>query len=437
MNSVSLDELKGIEKNIKRQLITEYNEFISEEKASLLLNEDYFNKSNYSNNKSLSKYQGELLRKLFSELINVKVEDNIESENLQEGLVEYYTKEFANKNNLEINERPDLKNKIKNAKEMINKLGEKSNKLIFTSNFNDINSIISETDVEDKNKDIIPSLVLVYENNEQFIKYIDNNGEIHLVKSNDPKKVSKLYKKLSNKNTNPKEMFEELTSIENNIKNKEIDMLDFIQTKNNSAERIDINEDVINDVISNITDNENINNSNLNLDNNEENDNLDTLKEDNDESNAVLEVIEEDNNEPNLNNIVNEDLSEEDDESNAVLEVIEEDNNKPNLNNIVNEDLSEDDDESNAVLEVIEEDNNKPNPNNIIQEKSEDLEKEYNNETLYNNNINEENSFLENNDTNNYYEENKKNDLYMLFYIIAIVICVALIIGFVIYNFYN
>ena len=51
MNSVSLDELKGIEKNIKRQLITEYNEFISEEKASLLLNEDYFNKSNYSNNK--------------------------------------------------------------------------------------------------------------------------------------------------------------------------------------------------------------------------------------------------------------------------------------------------------------------------------------------------------------------------------------------------
>ena len=259
---------------------------------------------------------------------------------------------------------------------------------------------------------------MVYENNEQFIKYIDNNGEIHLVKSNDPKKVSKLYKKLSSKNTNPKEMFEELTSIENNIKNKEIDMLDFIQTKNNSAERIDINEDVINDVISNITDNENINNSNLNLDNNEENDNLDTLKEDNDESNAVLEVIEEDNNEPNLNNIVNEDLSEEDDESNA-------------------------------VLEVIEEDNNKPNPNNIIQEKSEDLEKEYNNETLYNNNINEENSFLENNDTKNVeeqtfdeakvpnYEENKKNDLYMLFYIIAIVICVALIIGFVIYNFYN
>lgn len=428
MNSVTLDELKELEKSIKKEIIIEYSAFISKDKVDYWLNNDYFNKSNYSSNKTLSKYQGELLRHLFSDIINVEIDGNEESKNLQEGLVEYYVENYSNKNNIEINARPDLKNKVKNASDIANKLGKLINKLSFTGDYNDINNALKE--IEDNNKNSFevkqpnPSLTLVYENNEQFIKYIDENNETHLVKSSDPKKISKLYKELSRKNIEPKEIFEQLTSIndekkEELINSEEINMLDYVEPKQNNSEKIAINESDISSIISDIPSEENIvEEEKIEIENSTpvENNDIDyeeykkTLEE------GVLEPIVEDNY-----------------ELEAPVELDEEEN-ITEYKNDENYDF-----DKTGYIELITEKNDNKNDEIIPVTTNEEIKNENDkNDEFHSNDIKSTTNSNEKvviKEEKEY--ENKKDNMYMLFYLFAITISIALIIGIIILKYYS
>ena len=410
MNSVTLDELKELEKSIKKELIIEYNGFIPKDKADLWLNNDYFNKSNYNSKKALSKYQGELLRHLFSDIIKVELKNNERSKNLQEGLIEYYVEQFSNNKNIEINNRPDLKSKVKEASDIASKLGKTMDKLSFTGNYNDIIKALKET-----------------------------GNKVNTTESKD----------LNQKSTNDNE------NEENQIKSEEINMLDFIKPKHDETEKIEIDESDINNIISDVQGEKNaFEKEEIEIENTipVENNDIDYEKYEKTLEEGILEPIVEDNyeletpielneneNTPEYKNDENYDF-----DKTGYIEVINEESYKENGNNDLN--LVTSYEETN---EKMPEENDDFVPENTDEETNENISED-NNE---NNNALDNEEDNQNIETNDVIEptdlevvqdskeeknsEEKKENIYMIFYLFAITISVALIVGIILLKYYS
>ena len=410
MNSVTLDELKELEKSIKKELIIEYNGFIPKDKADLWLNNDYFNKSNYNSKKALSKYQGELLRHLFSDIIKVELKNNEKSKNLQEGLIEYYVEQFSNNKNIEINNRPDLKSKVKEASDIASKLGKTMDKLSFTGNYNDIIKALKET-----------------------------GNKVNITKSKD----------LDQKSTNDNE------NKENQIKSEEINMLDFIKPKHDETEKIEIDESDINNIISDVQgENNAFEKKEIEIENTipVENNDIDYEKYEKTLEEGILEPIVEDNyeletpielneneNTPEHKNDENYDF-----DKTGYIEVINEESYKENGNNDLNlvtsyeetnDNISEENDD--FVPETTDEETNE----NISEDNNENnnaLDNEEDNQNIETNDVTEPTDLEVVQDSKEEKNsEEKKENIYMIFYLFAITISVALIVGIILLKYYS
>ncbi len=415
MNSVTLDELKELEKNIKKELIIEYNGFIPKDKADLWLNNDYFNKSNYNSKKALSKYQGELLRHLFSDIIKVELKNNEKSKNLQEGLVEYYVEQFSNNKNIEINNRPDLKSKVKEASDIASKLGKTIDKLSFTGNYNDIIKALKET-----------------------------GNKVNITESKD----------LDQKSTNDNE------NKENQIKSEEINMLDFIKPKHDETEKIEIDESDINNIISDVQgENNAFEKEKIEIENTipVENNDIDYEKYEKTLEEGVLEPIVEDNyeletpielneneNTPEYKNDENYDF-----DKTGYIEVINEESYKENGNNDLNlvtsyeetnDNISEENDDfvpettNEETNENISEDNNE---NNNALDNEEDNQNIETNDVIEPTDLEVVQDSKEEKNSEEKNSEEKKENIYMIFYLFAITISVALIVGIILLKYYS
>ena len=126
MNSITLEELKDFESSAKREIILTYMNIIPKSKVDAVLQKEYVSKENFNENKPIEKQYGDLLRKIFKDYINIDKEYN-------DSFVEYYSMLLASKLHVSINERPDLKNKVKVIVELYEKLGEELHMMVFNN----------------------------------------------------------------------------------------------------------------------------------------------------------------------------------------------------------------------------------------------------------------------------------------------------------------
>ena len=414
MDSISLDELKEFESSVKKDIIVKYNSVLPKEKVDFVLQKEYVTEESQKKNKNKKKNYGELIRSIFTDLINPN-----DNSDLIHSLVEYYTMNFAEENNIEINDRPDLKGKLKVIIKEEKKLGNDLNMMAFNDMYSNL------LDNVEKNSKKIPNVKLVYKNNEQYIEFVDENNKKHSEKSNNPKKTSSLYKKLIKNNVDPKEIFNQLTNIpsDNQTISEEINMLDFI-SNNNTNNSIDNSFEEINNEISDnfdeiLEESQPLTNDDVKDENNElsmpaefDNYNYEKIHE-NEELDIEKETIE--NNE--IQNEINEtDIVENDeyDNSSTSIETIDDldnlDDSNHTENNTYYETIEKETDEYNVEESNLEDIKSFRETLDTTENKDEEFEKE---------------------------EDNRKNDIYMIFYIFAVIVSIALIIGIIFLKFYS
>jgi len=342
MNSITLEELKDFESKVKDSIIANYANDISKERLDFILDKVYVNKQNYSSKKDIKKQYGDLIRKIFKDIITINEEYN-------SALIEYYTDATSKDLNVVINERPDLKNKLKQVLKIKEKLENNFDKIILNNQ------------------------------NEELMNALNSSDEV--------------------KN------------------NEEINILDFVKTDQSNDIEIN-NKDSNNDIIQDSFED--------NLDDNIEEDMTfdefeKTLQD------GMLEPINEDK--YNLDVPVINDFEQLD----YVEEIHENQNNEVNNTDVQNEN------EQNISNEPEFEDNQ------IVNENNSEVIDDFNNDVLVEKEANENNEIdnsksQEINDNTMTEDENvidEKNDSYMIFYIFAVTISLALIIGIILLKFYS
>lgn len=219
MESVTLDELKIFESSVKEKIFTEYSNSISQEKTTEVLKKEYVNADIFRKKKSLAKLHGEVIRSIFSDLINKNIDSNKKA-----GLIEYYTIAIATKYDIEINDRPDLKGMIKSILNDKAQQGYKFDDLSFSE------------DVLDNSKKVKPVVSLFYENGEQYIRFIDEYGKTEVIKSDNHEEISNFFKEHASNNLDSKAMYDKLMEYMNNqeeeITSEEVNILDYISDEN-------------------------------------------------------------------------------------------------------------------------------------------------------------------------------------------------------------
>ncbi len=455
MNSITLEELKDFESSAKREIILTYMNIIPKSKVDAVLQKEYVSKENFNENKPIEKQYGDLLRKIFKDYINIDKEYN-------DSFVEYYSMLLASKLHVSINERPDLKNKVKVIVELYEKLGEELHMMVFNNREMELLNIIKN------NENNGPSLNLVYKDSVQYIEYVDKEKVTHLVKTNDPDKISKEYKKLMKKEKDLEKIFNKLVSLDEealeHTTNEEVNMTDYINPKKDEAENI------MNEVSEAVSSNE--------MDFDEfsktlKDDEMAPIKED--EYVEELQKIDEVNNEnesPMVEDETVESEIEESVEENTADDIINSVNEEMNDDTLENENIEEELPESEEVPTIepldepvlddtpIEEVKNVEQTDEDgfvsgeIHSEEDNQAEEQQDEAIPNNDVEsetyieepkeviEKRDYLEEHDDSNENEElfennDKKESITMIFYILAIVISLSLIIGILLLKYYS
>ena len=288
-----LNRLKQFESMLKAILMAEYGEFLPEDKISLLNAKNYA-EMNYNNSLSESENNGKVVRDMMKDMMNIQCTKEITLENgetlninygedLEDALIEYYSRNLSQKYGFDINEIPELKDDLETIKLLNEKLDGTLDRSVFNSDAiellkkADFKELIEKCDKEalqkhlEKNKDIAAglnqnenkekqndimkenterenSVQLVWLDGKKYIKYIDNGGKVSLTEVLDNGETEEFYKqKLANLKPGEKldpERFKHeldeyrkqitLTKTEDvnpdNLNHKEINMLNFILT---------------------------------------------------------------------------------------------------------------------------------------------------------------------------------------------------------------
>lgn len=290
MQNISLDKLKQFESLMKKCLIARFGKYLPQDKISLLNSRSFIDENIIGSGLNIETAQGEVIRSIMSGVIDVRCQKEIKingdtenvdfGEYLQEGIIEYYTQDLAEKYRININDKPELKDNLEMIALLREKLGQDLDSMVFIKtaveilDASELEEAIKKSDTEalkehlaqkqdisipgkkgmaEETKDE-PSLTqkeriqIVYIEGKQYIKYIDKEDQVHLIESNNPDRISELYKsalsKLDNgKDFKPEDLFKELTSVlaeessmtsdEVNpdlLTSEEINMLDFIHS---------------------------------------------------------------------------------------------------------------------------------------------------------------------------------------------------------------
>jgi len=232
MEAKQIAQLRAFEKMLVARMLINYGSFLSEEmKKNLTQNTlipDDFNKI-FTSPENL---QGEILRLVLNKVFsNIECTKNMEfsdgsvqkvpyGEYLKQGLIIYFAKEFSKMYNLSIDEVPTLNSNLESVLKIMETLNINFMPLVFNSDAigilvaanikeitkacdNDAAKKYIENINKTKDNEIIERIKgrgkispPMYANGVQYIKYVDEKGEVHLIKSSDPKFVSNTYKEL-------------------------------------------------------------------------------------------------------------------------------------------------------------------------------------------------------------------------------------------------
>ena len=432
MNSITLEELKDFESSAKREIILTYMNIIPKSKVDAVLQKEYVSKENFNENKPIEKQYGDLLRKIFKDYINIDKEYN-------DSFVEYYSMLLASKLHVSINERPDLKNKVKVIVELYEKLGEELHMMVFNNREMELLNIIKN------NENNGPSLNLVYKDSVQYIEYVDKEKVTHLVKTNDPDKISKEYKKLMKKEKNLEKIFNKLVSLDEEAleptTNEEVNMTDYINPKKDEAENI------MNEVSEAVSSNE--------MDFDEfsktlKDDEMAPIKEDETVESEIEESVEE-NTADDIINSVNEEMNDDTLENENIEEELPESEEVPTIEPLDEPVLDDTPIEEVKNVEQTDEDGF---VSGEIHSEEDNQAEEQQDEAIPNNDVEsetyieepkeviEKRDYLEEHDDSNENEElfennDKKESITMIFYILVIVISLSLIIGILLLKYYS
>lgn len=298
MSDISLNKVKQFESLIIKCLIIKYGSNLPQNKIELLNSSNFITPEMINGISTSNEIQGTIIREIIKNVIDITCEKELiidgnkisitYGEDLEIGLIEYYSEQLASEYNIKINEIEGLSNNLEMVKKLKDRLDNGLDKMIFESDAIKIldaaglQELIEQNDnlaieryvkekedilntngeLEQKQLDTINNelsdksrLQIVYLNGKQHIKYVDKKGEVHLIETKDPQIISKAYKEkmTSFKSSNVLDVddfFEELKDINdeivlntledkdlNKITSQEIDMLDFVHSNEKITEK--------------------------------------------------------------------------------------------------------------------------------------------------------------------------------------------------------
>lgn len=301
---ISLEKAREFESLVKRVLMSKYGKMLPSDKITLLNTTEFLDESIIKADPS--NVYGEVIRKVVGSVIDVtctkelyisedEAKDIIYGEYLEEGLIEFYSRKIAEKFNLNLEDKPELKDNLEMVQKLYEKLGEGLDEKVFNADALEIldaaelEELITECDnqaiesylnnlstakgIGEVKDEVMPingkgdvldeegRVQIVYLNGVQYIKYVDKEDQIHLVETNDSKHVSEVYRKTilglnPGDKLDAEAFFKELTSyipetnldVKEDIKtsslnNEEVNMMNFIHSSKEFE--LDGKEDVI------------------------------------------------------------------------------------------------------------------------------------------------------------------------------------------------
>ena len=291
---IRLEIMREFEKEIKRILTEKFGMFLPENKISLLNNTIFATEALLSDMNTVEEMQGTIIRKNIDLLVDMKTTKDFTledgsvvsipyGEEIENGIIEFYTKKISEEYGIHINEIPELQKDLNFIILIDQKLKDGLDPKAFSTDAiklldsEDIKGAVSAYDSlilnqylerqkafleDDKTKD--EEIELVEENTEREksiqtvwikerknIKYIDPLGEVHLVDIEDSKNAQEYYEKsyaqlLPEKQMDPEEFYKGLLKIleEEKLTNtddvkkqglnyEELDMFAFIESNDN------------------------------------------------------------------------------------------------------------------------------------------------------------------------------------------------------------
>ena len=301
---ISLEKAREFESLVKRVLMSKYGKMLPSDKITLLNTTEFLDESIIKADPS--NVYGEVIRKVVGSVIDVtctkelyisedEAKDIIYGEYLEEGLIEFYSRKIAEKFNLNLEDKPELKDNLDMVQKLYEKLGEGLEEKVFSEDALEIldaaelEELITECDnqaiesylnnlstakgIGEVKDEVTPingkgdvldeegRVQIVYLNGVQYIKYVDKEDQVHLVETNDSKHVSEVYRKTilglnPGDKLDAEAFFKELTSyipetnldVKEDIKtsslnNEEVNMMNFIHSSKEFE--LDGKEDVI------------------------------------------------------------------------------------------------------------------------------------------------------------------------------------------------
>ena len=301
---ISLEKAREFESLVKRVLMSKYGKMLPSDKITLLNTTEFLDESIIKADPS--NVYGEVIRKVVGSVIDVtctkelyisedEAKDIIYGEYLEEGLIEFYSRKIAEKFNLNLEDKPELKDNLDMVQKLYEKLGEGLDEKVFSEDALEIldaaelEELITECDnqaiesylnnlstakgIGEVKDEVTPingkgdvldeegRVQIVYLNGVQYIKYVDKEDQVHLVETNDSKHVSEVYRKTilglnPGDELDAEAFFKELTSyipetnldVKEDIKtsslnNEEVNMMNFIHSSKEFE--LDGKEDVI------------------------------------------------------------------------------------------------------------------------------------------------------------------------------------------------
>ena len=301
---ISLEKAREFESLVKRVLMSKYGKMLPSDKITLLNTTEFLDESIIKADPS--NVYGEVIRKVVGSVIDVtctkelyisedEAKDIIYGKYLEEGLIEFYSRKIAEKFNLNLEDKPELKDNLDMVQKLYEKLGEGLDEKVFSEDALEIldaaelEELITECDnqaiesylnnlstakgIGEVKDEVTPingkgdvldeegRVQIVYLNGVQYIKYVDKEDQIHLVETNDSKHVSEVYRKTilglnPGDKLDAEAFFKELTSyipetnldVKEDIKtsslnNEEVNMMNFIHSSKEFE--LDGKEDVI------------------------------------------------------------------------------------------------------------------------------------------------------------------------------------------------
>lgn len=301
---ISLEKAREFESLVKRVLMSKYGKMLPSDKITLLNTTEFLDESIIKADPS--NVYGEVIRKVVGSVIDItctkelyisedEAKDIIYGEYLEEGLIEFYSRKIAEKFNLNLEDKPELKDNLDMVQKLYEKLGEGLDEKVFSEdaleilNAAKLEELITECDnqaiesylnnlstakgIGEVKDEVTPingkgdvldeegRVQIVYLNGVQYIKYVDKEDQVHLVETNDSKHVSEVYRKTilglnPGDKLDAEAFFKELTSyipetnldVKEDIKtsslnNEEVNMMNFIHSSKEFE--LDGKEDVI------------------------------------------------------------------------------------------------------------------------------------------------------------------------------------------------